>query len=494
MLASELKDKIGRIWNTFWANGMTNPLTVMEQITFLLFMKLLDDNQIKLEANASRLRVTLEDPVFGPHEQGLRWSRFHDLEPNALLAHVTDKVFPFIKTIGKGRDSAYSRYMADATFEIKTAKVLAVVVAEIDAMDLHGKDLMGDVYEELLDRVKSSGENGQFRSPTHIIEMMVEMMEPKPDDTMCDPAFGTAGFLVAAAKYVQAHYEKELLNKKTRAHFKRGMFAGFDIDKQMLRIGAMNLMLHGVEEPDVRYNNSIAADGDTPRNAYTLVMANPPFAGNMTEIDIAKDLLAITKTKKTELLFGACFTRLLTVGGRCAAIVPQGVLFGSSKAHVSLRKELVDGQRLDAVLSMPSGVFKPYAGVATAILVFHKTDHGGTKEVFFYDMRADGFSLDDKREPVAANDIPDVLAKWRRWKDGGAGDPSPAAWQDRKSNCFAVPREEIVENGYDLSFNKYKEVEYVKEVFPPTEELLDEVEGLVGELARGLEGLKELRV
>ena len=494
MLSAEIRSSIDRIWNTFWANETTNPLTVVEQITFLIFMKLLDDNQIVQERNANLLHTTLKDPVF---KQGLcvvsedprveipyadlRWQNFRHKAPNEMHRIVRDFVFPFVKSLGSGRDSAFSRYMVDAQFEIHKPKVLAVAVAEIEAMQLSGKDVMGDVYEDLLDRIKSSGENGQFRSPGHIIGMMVELMEPTLDDRILDPAMGTAGFLAGAARYVTSHYAKELTNKKRMEHFKTTMFTGFDIDKKMLRIGAMNMMLHGVEAPDIRLNNSIEPDA-AKRADYTLCLTNPPFAGNMTEIAIAPDLLAVASTKKTELLFLALFTRLLKIGGRCASIVPQGVLFGSSKAHVGVRKELVDRQRLVAVISMPSGVFKPYSGVATAILVFVKTDHGGTDNVWFYNMEADGFSLDDKREVVKENDIPDVIAKFK------ARDAEKPA--DRKGKCFFVPKDEIVANNYDLSFNKYREVEYVAEEFPPTAELVSEVETLTTDFAAGLKALK----
>ena len=489
MLSAEVKNSIDRVWNTFWANGMTNPLTVVEQITFLIFMKLLDDNQIMQERNANLLGTKLDNPIFKPGVcviqedprieapyADLRWQNFRHKDPDEMYRVVRDLVFPFVKALGSGRDSAFSRYMVDAQFEIAKPKVLAVAVDEIEAMHLSGKDMMGDIYEELLDRIKTSGENGQFRSPGHIIAMMVELVEPNLDDRIIDPAMGTAGFLAGCARYITDHFGKELKNVKRRNHYKTEMFTGFDIDVKMLRIGAMNMMLHGVEAPDIRLNNSIEPEAAN-RADYTLCLANPPFAGNMTEIAIAPDLLTIANTKKTELLFVSLFTRLLKIGGRCASIVPQGVLFGSSKAHVGVRKELVDHQRLVAVISMPSGVFKPYSGVATAVLVFTKTDHGGTDNVWFYNMEADGFSLDDKREVVAENDIPDVIAKFK------ARDTQK---NDRKSKCFFVSKEEIIANNYDLSFNKYREVEHVAEEFPPTAELMGKIKSLVADLNIGL--------
>ena len=495
MLSTEAKSSIDRIWNTFWSNGMTNPLTVVEQITFLIFMKLLDDNQIMQERNANLLNTKLNDPVFkkgtcviqenprieAPYAD-LRWQNFRHKEPQQMYAAVRDLVFPFVKTLGSGRDSAFSRYMADAQFEISNAKVLSVAVDEIENMHLSGKDMMGDIYEELLDRIKSSGENGQFRSPGHIIAMMVELVEPNLEDRIIDPAMGTAGFLAASARYLTTHYAKELKNKSRLEHFKTTMFTGYDIDIKMLRIGAMNMMLHGVEAPDIKLNNSIEPDA-AKRADYTLCLTNPPFAGNMTEISIAPDLLAIANTKKTELLFVTLFTRLLKIGGRCASIVPQGVLGNANpKAYIAVRKELVEKQKLVAVISMPSGVFKPYAGVSTAILVFTKTDHGGTDNVWFYNMDADGFSLDDKRQVVKENDIPDVIAKFK--------ERDPKKQNDRKAKFFFVPKEEIVANNYDLSFNKYREVEYVAEKFPPTAELMGEIDSLAKDFAAGLKELK----
>ena len=496
MLSAEITSSIDRIWNTFWSNETTNPLTVVEQMAYLIFMKLLDDNQVKQEANASLLGAKVKDPVFPsgtwthpddpsktiPYAE-MRWQHFRHLEPTEMHRVVRDFVFPFVCSLGKGRDTAFNRYMKDAQFEITHPKVLAVAVAEIDSMKMDGKDVMGDVYEELLNRIKSSGENGQFRSPGHIISMMVELVEPKLDDMVIDPAFGTAGFLAAVARHVTEKHAKELKAKANAEHYRTEMFTGFDIDKKMLRIGAMNLMLHGVEAPDVRLNNSVEPDA-VPRGKYSLVLANPPFSGNMTEIEIAKDLLAVTNTKKTELLFLALFLKSLKIGGRCCCIVPQGVLFGSSNAHVAIRRELVENQRLDAVISLPSGVFKPYAGVATAILLFTRTDCGGTDFVWFYDVRADGYSLDDKREPVKENDLPDLVNRFRIRRQAYEREV------DRTRNWFNVPKQEIADNGYDLSFNKYRHVTYVAEKFPPTSEILDTLSRLQAEAADSLKTLR----
>ena len=494
MITGELRNKVDQIWQTIWTGGITSPITVLEQITYLMFMKLLDDNQIKAEANAVALGVKLKERVFKDGAcviseeprieakyEDLRWHRFSNLEPGEMYKTVQNYVFPFIKQIGEGRDTAFSRYMKDTVFLIPTAKVLAKVVDDIQALDLNNKDIMGDVYEYLLGKIAAAGENGQFRTPRHIIRMIVELMEPKLDDRILDPAMGSAGFLVESATYVSEHYHKELLKKDAKAKYKSTMFSGYDTDQSMLRIGAMNMMLHGVEEPNIKYQDSLSGD-NAERNFYSLIMANPPFTGSVFQDEISKDLLALAKTKKTELLFVALFTKMLEIGGRCASIVPDGVLFGSSTAHKAVRKELVENQKLEAVISMPSGVFKPYAGVSTAILIFTKTNSGGTDKVWFYDMKADGFSLDDKRSPIAENDIPDVI---KRFKERGK-----IAADDRSAKFFFVPKDEIAGNDYDLSINKYKKVEYVAEKFPPTKEILADIEKLEAEIAKGLQTLK----
>ena len=494
MITGELRNKVDQIWQTIWTGGITSPITVLEQITYLMFMKLLDDNQIKAEANAAALGVKLKERVFKDgvcviseeprieaKYEDLRWHRFSNLEPGEMYKTVQNYVFPFIKQIGEGRDTAFSRYMKDTVFLIPTAKVLAKVVDDIQALDLNNKDIMGDVYEYLLGKIAAAGENGQFRTPRHIIRMIVELMEPKLDDRILDPAMGSAGFLVESATYVSEHYHKELLKKEAKAKYKSTMFSGYDTDQSMLRIGAMNMMLHGVEEPNIKYQDSLSGD-NAERNFYSLIMANPPFTGSVFQDEISKDLLALAKTKKTELLFVALFTKMLEIGGRCASIVPDGVLFGSSTAHKAVRKELVEYQKLEAVISMPSGVFKPYAGVSTAILIFTKTNSGGTDKVWFYDMKADGFSLDDKRSPIAENDIPDVV---KRFKERGK-----IAADDRSAKFFFVPKDEIAGNDYDLSINKYKKVEYVAEKFPPTKEILADIERLEAEIAKGLQTLK----
>ena len=479
MITGELKNKVDSIWDTIWTGGVTSPVTVLEQITYLMFMKLLDDNQLKAEANANILGVPLKNKVFGEGKcvisenplietdySNLRWNVFHDFEPSEMLSNIQNYVFPFIKTIGQGKDTAFSRYMENAVFLIPTANVLAKVVDGIDAMDMNNKDIMGDVYEYLLGKMASAGENGQFRTPRHIINMIVALMQPTLKDKILDPAMGSAGFLLSSATYVNEHQSKEIMKTENMKYYKSEMFSGFDTDQSMLRIGAMNMMLHGVEDPNIKYQDSLSID-NVERDCYSLIMANPPFKGSVFQEQISKDILALCKTKKTELLFVALFIKMLDIGGRCASIVPDGVLFGSSSAHKALRKELVENQKLQAVISMPSGVFKPYAGVSTAILIFTKTNVGGTDKVWFYDMKADGYSLDDKRNPIDDSDIPDIISRFHNLKDEEN--------RERTEQSFFVDKKEIADNGYDLSINKYKKIEYVPVEYPPTEEILAEI-------------------
>ena len=496
MITGELRSKVDSIWDTIWTGGITSPITVLEQITYLMFMKLLDDNQLKAEAGANALGIKLKNRVFGegicvisenPHVEtdykNLRWHVFHNYEPGAMFSNIQNYVFPFIKQIGEGKDTAFSRYMKDTVFLIPTAKVLAKVVDGIDAMDMNNKDIMGDVYEYLLGKIAAAGENGQFRTPRHIINMMVQLMKPTLKDKILDPAMGSAGFLLESSTYISTHYAKEMMKADNAKYYKSGMFSGFDTDQSMLRIGAMNMMLHGVEDPNITYQDSLSGDNNE-RNCYSLIMANPPFTGSVFQEEISKDLLALCKTKKTELLFLTLFVKMLEVGGRCASIVPDGVLFGSSTAHKAIRRELVENQKLVAVISMPSGVFKPYAGVSTAILIFTKTNAGGTDKVWFYDMKADGYSLDDKRSPIAANDIPDIIARFNNL-DGEEG-------RERTEQSFFVTKEEIIDNGYDLSINKYKKTEYVAVEYPSTAEILDRLDALEAEIASEMKELRKM--
>jgi type I restriction enzyme M protein len=492
MITGELKSKVDRIWDTMWSGGISNPLSVIEQLTYLLFIKRLDELHTLRERKAARTGKPIEDPVFSAGQDHLRWSRFKETAPEQMFETVRDEVFPFMKSLGQNGDgeggSTYTHHMKDALFMMPTARVLANVVDQLDGIDMADRDTKGDLYEYMLGKIATAGQNGQFRTPRHIIQLMVEMTAPTPKDVICDPACGTAGFLIAASEHLVEHHGDAIYkNAAARRHFNEGTFHGYDFDSTMLRIGSMNMLLHGIENPDIRYKDSLAQSDDDDAEKYSLVLANPPFAGSLDYESTAKDLLQIVKTKKTELLFLALFLRLLEIGGRAAVIVPDGVLFGSSKAHKALRKMLVEEQKLDAIVSMPSGVFKPYAGVSTAILVFTKTNSGGTGDVWFYDMQADGFSLDDKRTPQPEkSDLADVLARWRKLE----GEKERA----RTDQSFLVPKAEIVDNEYDLSINRYKEVVYEAVEYDPPKVILKRLAALEEKITEGrveLEGLLE---
>ena len=495
MITGELKNRIDGLWDIFAAGGLVNPLDVIEQITYLMFIHDLDDSD-NLRAKESMMLGLPYTSIFGPEVQigertvdgkQLKWSEFRHLPAGQMYAVVQELVFPFIKELHGDKNSAYSKYMSDAIFKLPTPLLLSKVVDCLDDIyeqmkQLQNTDIRGDVYEYLLSKISQSGLNGQFRTPRHIIRMMVEMMNPSADEVICDPACGTSGFLVAAGEYLKETRKEEIFfNREKKDHFMNGMFHGYDMDRTMLRIGAMNMMTHGIDNPFIEYRDSLS-DQNEDREKYSLILANPPFKGSLDADTVAADLLKTCKTKKTELLFLALFLRMLRVGGRCACIVPDGVLFGSSTAHKAIRRAIVEDNRLEAVVSMPSGVFKPYAGVSTAVLVFTKTGHGGTDNVWFYDMRADGFSLDDKRTPVKDNDIPDVVARFRN-RDAEQS-------RARTEQSFMVPKAEIVENGYDLSINKYKQTEYKPVEYPPTEEILAEIKAIEAEIARGIEELE----
>lgn len=482
MVTGQIKSQINRIWDAFWAGGISNGLTVIEQITYLLFARRLDEIHTAKEAQANLLKKPVQDPIFNKKQQNLRWSRFKDFEAQEMYDTFRDKVFPFIKELHEDEESAYAKFMKDAVFVIPTPSLLERVVTMLSDIPMEDRDTKGDVYEYLLSHLQHQGRNGQFRTPRHIIRMMVEMVDPQPDDVIADPACGTCGFLVSAGEYLHEHHSEMFHKKKQREHYAKGMFHGSDFDASMLRIGAMNMMLHGVENPDIKDIDALSQDGDALRDRYTVVLANPPFKGSLNYDDVAKDLLQVGKTKKTELLFVALFIQQLKTGGRCACIVPDGVLFGSSKAHQDIRKALVEEQKLDGVVSMPSGVFKPYAGVSTAVLLFTKTNSGGTDHVWFYDMEADGLSLDDKRTDVEENDIPDVIKRWKK--------RNPKKDKDRKGKAFFVPKAEIVENKYDLSINRYKEIEYEEVEYDPPHEILDQLESLEKEITGDLKKLR----
>ena len=539
MLNGEIRSRIDALWNAFWTGGISNPLEVIEQITYLLFLKRLDDLHTLEENKAARLKLKkLERRVFpvgkdpkGRAYEDCRWSRFKHFEAKEMFEVLDQHVFPFLRMLG-GDDSTYAHHMKDARFTIPTPALLAKVVDMIDGVPMEDRDTKGDLYEYMLGKIASAGQNGQFRSPRHIIQLMVELVRPVPTDIMCDPASGTCGFPVAVGEYLRRQYPEIFRDARLKEHFHHHLFHGFDFDNTMLRIGSMNMLLHGVENPDIRYRDSLAQDHAGEGEKYTLILANSPFAGSLDYETCAKDLLQVVKTKKTELLFLALFLRLLKPGGRAAVIVPDGVLFGSSNAHKTLRRLLVEEQKLDAVISLPGGVFKPYAGVSTAILLFTKTNSGGTDSVWFYDVDADGMSLDDKRTellppeklgPVpmvaltaadhAKNNLPDLLARWRSLGFGvpasagksselqyaskhalppKGGTPNPELARPRTAQSFCVPKADIAAQGYDLSLNRYKEVVHEEVAHRPPGEILKALGKLEAEIQQGMKELENM--
>ncbi|HYI38779.1 MAG TPA: class I SAM-dependent DNA methyltransferase [Allosphingosinicella sp.] len=526
MLNGAIRSQIEKLRTDLWAGGVSNPLTNVEQITYLLFIRRLDEIQEREEKKARALGRPLErrifpegtdglatpgfrkDPVTGVGEDGcafelMRWSRFRNEKPERMFEIVDSHVFPFIRTL-RGAESAMAAHMKGARLAFTRPALLDKLVQGLDSIPMDDRDTKGDVYEHLLSMIATAGENGQFRTPRHIIDLMVRIMAPKPTDTICDPAAGTAGFLMMAAEYMREKHPDLFKDEALRRHFETAAFTGFDFDETMLRIGAMNMMLHGIEEPRIAYRDSLAEDAGDDAGAYTLILANPPFAGGLDNDSCSKELLKVVKTKKTELLFVALFLRLLTTGGRAAVIVPDGVLFGSSKAHRTIRQKLVEEHKLDAVISLPSGVFRPYAGVSTAILIFTKTGRGGTDFVWYYDMKADGKSLDDKRndllseelqgpcpsrplgeEEHARNNLPDILARWPE-RDGAERE------RPRTAQSFCVPREEIAASDYDLSINRYREVEHEEVTHDTPADIIKELRELEKEIVQGLARIEEM--
>jgi type I restriction enzyme M protein len=507
-MTGDLKNKIDRIWDAFWSGGISNPLEVIEQITYLLFIRRLDDIQTREENKANRTGKPLQRTVFpaGVDDQGrpwsdLRWSRFKDYDPATMYEVVGTRVFPFLRTLGVD-GSTYSQHMEGARFTIPTPALLAKVVDMLADVPMRDRDTNGDLYEYMLSKIAIAGQNGQFRTPRHIIQLMVELTEPTPQDVVADPAAGTSGFLVAAAEYIRRVHPEAMHDPELSRHFHHGMFHGYDFDSTMLRIGSMNMLLHGIENPDIRYRDSLSESAGGDAEKYSLVLANPPFAGSLDYESTAKDLLALVKTKKTELLFLALFLRLLKPGGRAAVIVPEGVLFGSSTAHRAMRRTLVEDHKLDAVIKLPAGAFRPYAGVSTAILVFTKTNSGGTDHVWFYDIQADGWSLDDRRAPLlpedqlgaapvspfmvanhTKNNLPDVVDRWRQ-RHGSE------RRRARVEQSFVVPKDEIAGEGYDLSLNRYREVTADEVEHRSPAEIIADIERLEGEIRSGLDDLK----
>ena len=501
MITGATKGKVDAVWQKMWEGGITNPLEVISQLTYLMFIRSLDEKEFEAEKMEQVLGVTQPHifpktyrNAYGAEIPGdqLRWSRFKDKSAQEMYRIVSEFVFPFVKGLGDG--SAFSKAMESATFGFPAGKpsLLEKAVDGVEGLlsefDDHIGDL-GDLYEYMLSKLSTAGTNGQFRTPQHIRNMMVTLTDPKPGELICDPACGTAGFLISAADHIRNTYEPVLTSEQwdcyTGTNGASPQFTGFEIDQTMLRISTMNLMLHGVDAPDVRYLDSISKN-NTVRDRYDVVLANPPFTGSVDVEDIDKSLRGIVDSKQTELLFVALFLRMLRLGGRCACIVPNGVLFRSnSKSYGQLRRELVENQKLEAIIYMPSGVFKPYSGVSTAVLVFTKTNAGGTDKVWLYNMESDGFTLDDKRSPDEKHDdIPDILQRWANLDAEEA--------RDRTQKSFLVPKDEIVENDYDFSFNKYTKTEYGRVEYPPTSEILADLEDLNRQMAEGLAELKKM--
>lgn len=522
MITGAIRSQVDQIWNAFWSGGVSNPLSVIEQITYLLFIKRLDEIHTREEAKANTLKRPMERRIFPegtfrykvnddpqdnetidrPYDD-LRWSRLINFESREKMKLVDQHVFPFLRTMAE-EGTSFATHMKDARLGFSNAALLDKVMRLLDDIPMDDRDTKGDVYEYMLGKIASAGQNGQFRTPRHIISLMVHLMAPTPKDVICDPAAGTCGFLVSAGEYLRDHHPEMLRNPEARDHFHNHMFHGFDFDATMLRIGAMNMVLHGVENADVAYRDSLAEEHGADAGTYSLILANPPFAGSLDYDATAKDLQKMVKTKKTELLFLALFLRLMRTGGRAAVVVPDGVLFGSSTAHKAIRKMLVEDHKLDAIIKLPSGVFRPYAGVSTAILIFTKTGVGGTENVWFYDMAADGFSLDDKRtellppeklgpvpdQPLTAdehdrNNLPDILARW--------GDLTAETARPRTAQSFMVPLADIQATGtWDLSLNRYKEVAHEEVTHQPPKEIIAELRAIEAEIAEGLDRLEEM--
>jgi len=508
MLNSELRSQVDKVWNEFWSGGMSNPLEIIEQITYLLFLKRLDDLQTLEDNKSIRLKKPVERKIFPAGKdnkncsyEDMRWSKLKNMTPEKTFSIISENVFPFMRDLG-GDGSTYSKHMEGARFTIPTPKLLTKAIDLLDQIPMEDRDTKGDLYEYMLGKLQSAGQNGQFRTPRHIIRLMVELTAPTSKDTICDPASGTCGFLVNASEYMRDTYPEMLSNKKDRDHFHNTMFSGYDFDNTMLRIGSMNMLLHGVENPDINYRDSLSQDFALEEEKYSLILANPPFAGSIDIDSAAKDLLAVVNTKSTELLFLALFLKLLKPGGRAAVIVPDGVLFKNNKASKEIRRILVEDQKLDAVISLPSGVFKPYSGVSTAILLFTKTNSGGTNTVWFYDMEADGFSLDDQRKPLLdkdklganilqkltsdehfKNNLPDIVLRWHERER-----KEQKRLKDNQS--FVIKKKEISVNDYDLNINRYKKISHKDEKHIPPHQLIKEIKALENEIQVELKSLE----
>lgn len=499
MLVGELRNKVDKLWEEFWTGGVANPITVIEQITYLLFFRSLDEAQTKREEEATLLGTEVQT-IFGEDQQKYRWKTFILLSAEKQFLLMQQEIFPFLQNLFNNAEndteSVFSKYMKGATFMIPNERLLASVIGLLGDIEVSDRDTKGDLYEYLLSKLSTAGKNGQFRTPRHIIKMMVEMMQPSDLDRICDPSAGTCGFLVAANEYIRQTYPDKFYNADFQAHFHHEMFSGIEFDATMLRIGAMNLILHGIDNPKLHPMDALSEKNQL-KSEFDLILANPPFKGSLDYDGVEKSLLQSVKTKKTELLFIALMLRLLKTGGRCAVIVPDGVLFGSSTAHKSIRQKLVDDHKLEAVISMPSGVFKPYAGVSTAILIFTKTNSGGTSNVWFYDMQADGLELNDKRTPLGIedekgnriqtheeNNIPDILKRWRALDS--------ETERKRTEQSFFVPKSEIKANAYDLSINRYKEIVYEPIEYDAPSVILERINGLDAERQKLMFELKKM--
>ncbi len=515
MITGELKSQVDKIWNAFWTGGISNPLTVIEQFTFLLFIRRLDERQTLEEKKANLVGIPMETVLYAPEQNELRWHIFKNMDPENMYEVFTrvtperpETVFDHMKNVGS-KAGVFAEYMKGATFMIQTPRLLDQVVQMIDQVKMADRDTNGDLYEYLLSKIATAGTNGQFRTPRHIIRMMVDMVQPKKEDSICDPACGTAGFLVAAGEYLREEHEDWFHEKAFRAHYNSKMFNGVEFDPTMLRIGAMNLQLHGIETPNLIGKDALSEGNGDIREQFSLILANPPFKGSLDYDAVESSILKMVKTKKTELLFLGLMLRMLKTGGRCAVIIPDGVLFGSSKAHKQIRKEIIEKHRLEAIISMPSGVFKPYAGVSTAVMLFTKTGSGGTDNVWFYDMEADGYSLDDKRAEIKENDIPDIVARFHTLNTFSPSSKAEANAKDfqgemsegqrgletdrkRTDQSFLVPLSEIQENDYDLSINRYKEIIYEEIEYAPPAQIIKEIETLDKERNEALTVLKEM--
>lgn len=513
MITGPLKSRIDSLWTDFWTGGITNPLTVIEQITFLMYSRLLD---MKERADEKRASLTGQSFArrFGDDEQDCRWETWRHYGSEKMLPHVRDRVFPHFRRLAErstGANSMFASFMKDAQLMIQKETLLSKAVAAVQDLPLERGDTKGDLYEYLLSKLTTAGINGQFRTPRHIIRLMVELTQPQPTDRICDPSCGTAGFLVEAYDYLLRKHTSEagkhvevvdgeehvtnsgdlLTQQGHREHVDSDMFHAYDFDATMLRIASMNLVMHGVGEPDVHYQDTLSQSFEErhpkgSKGAFDLILANPPFKGSLDEQDVAPDLLRVVKTKKTELLFIALILRMLKVGGRSATIVPDGVLFGSSKAHVQLREHLIENNQLEAVISLPSGVFKPYAGVSTAIIVFAKG--GKTENVFFYDVQSDGFTLDDKRTQIGdgKGDLPDVLAKYREWCEATGN------FTDRTAKAFQISADDIRSEGYDLSINRYRQQTLESKQHQSPRKLLEMLRLLEAEIQSDIKDLEGL--